>query len=188
MIKHTIFAIAIGMLIFFLYLMQYTGAFKPITIGLDKRGPYTLIYKEHTGAYHKIVSEIEAVEKWARENKLKCRLSFGEYFDNPKAVEEGRLRSRGGCLIDPNNADESKIFDELKTKLPDGFKSDTFNETQAIVALFSGSPGIGPLKVYPKADSFSQENKIKRKGSVFEIYEIFDQTSMQTIYIWPILE
>lgn len=188
MIKHTIFAIGIGMLIFFLYLMQYTGAFKPITIGLDKRGPYTLIYKEHTGAYHKIVSQIEVVEKWARENNLKCRLSFGQYFDNPSLVEEGRLRSRGGCLIDPENPEETKTFETLKNKLPEDFKTDTFSETKAVVALFTGSPGIGPLKVYPKADDFIETNKLIRQGSIFEIYEIFDQNAMQTVYIWPIQE
>lgn len=186
MIKHTLYAVTIGLLIFFLYLLQYTGAFKSVNIAVDQRGPYTLIYKDHVGAYHKMVSTIEDVEKWAKDNGLKCRLSFGEYFDDPKLVEEGRLRSRGGCFIDPNDPHEQTVFDPLKNKLPEGFKTDVYPETKAVAALFTGAPGIGPLKVYPKAEEFIAKGKLEKSGPVLEIYEIFDKNAMQTIYIWPI--
>ena len=184
MIKHTLTALSIGFLIFILYIMQYTGAFKSVTVGMDQRGPYTIIYKEHTGAYHKIVSTIQQVETWAKENKLKCRLSFGEYFDNPSMAEEGRLKSRGGCMIDPLSTDELVIFNKLN--LPADFKTDIIPETKAVVALFSGTPGIGPMKVYPKAEEFIQKGKLKKKGSVIEIYEVFDHKSMNTTYLWPV--
>ncbi len=188
MIRHTLTAFSIGFLIFFLYLMQYTGAFKSVTVGMDKRGPYTLIYLEHTGAYHQIVSKIQTVETWAKENKLNCRLSFGEYFDNPDMVEEGRLKSRGGCLIDPLVPDELKVLSALiqNKKLPIDFKTNIIPETQAVVALFSGTPGIGPMKVYPKAEEFILNGKLKKKGSVIEIYEVFDHKSMNTTYLWPV--
>jgi AraC family transcriptional regulator len=55
-----------------------------------------------------------------------------------------------------------------------------------VVALFTGAPGIGPLKVYPVAEDYMLENKLTRKGGVIEIYEIFDKRAMQTTYIWPI--
>ncbi|MBC7419999.1 MAG: AraC family transcriptional regulator [Bdellovibrio sp.] len=186
MIKHTIYAIAVGMLIFFLYLFQYTGAFKSVNIAIDQRGPYTIVYKEHTGAYHRIVSSIEEVEKWSREQGLKCRLSFGEYFDDPSAIEEGRLKSRGGCLIDPLVKEENTVLEKVKASLPADFKIDVIAETKAVVALFSGAPGIGPLKVYPKANDFIVKNKLTKKGSVIEIYEVFDSKSMQTTYLWPV--
>ncbi len=188
MIKHTFFAITIGLLIFVLYLLQYTGAFKSVTLGVDQRGPYTLIYKSHTGAYHQISQTILDVEKWAQNNGLKCRLSFGEFFDNPKITEEGRLKSRGGCLIDPINEAESTLFNKLKANLPTDFKTDLFQPTKAVVALFNGAPGIGPLKVYPQAEKFIKKGHLKTKGPVMEIYEIFDKKNMQTIYIWPIQE
>lgn len=186
MIKHTIFAIGLGMLIFFLYLFQYTGAFKSVTVAIDQRPAYTVVYKDFTGPYHKIVANIEEVEKWFKSQGLSCRLSFGEYFDDPRQVEEGRLKSRGGCLLDPQKPEEEKILAEKKSQLPAEFKSDILPATEAVVALFTGAPGIGPLKVYPKAEEFMIENKLKRKGSVIEIYEVFDQQSMQTIYMWPI--
>lgn len=186
MIKHTLFAVTIGLLIFFLYLMQYTGAFKSVTVGVDQRGPYTMIYKEHNGAYHTIVSTIEEVEKWTQSHGLKCRLSFGEYFDDAKLVEEGRLKSRGGCLVDPLDEKESVKFETLKNQLPPDFKWEKYNETKAVVALFTGAAGIGPLKVYPRAEEFIKKASLQKKGPVLEIYEIFDKSAMQTVYVWPI--
>lgn len=186
MIKHSLYAFSLGFIIFLLYLFQYTGAFKSVSIDRDERGPYTVIFKSHVGPYHKIVSSIEEVENWAKANGLKCRLSFGEFFDDPRNVEEGRLNSRGGCLVDPLITEENKILDALKEKLPADFKIAEIARTKAVVALFTGAPGIGPLKVYPKAEDYISENKLVRKGSVLEIYEIFDRKSMQTTYIWPL--
>lgn len=178
MIKHTVFAIGIGMLVLFLYLFQYTGAFKKVLIATDTRGPYNIIYKDYVGPYHKIVSTIEEVETWAKSQGLKCRLSFGEYFDNPDQVEEGRLRARGGCLVEAE--------EKTPATLPNTFQSGVIPSMKAVVALFDGAPGIGPIKVYPKAADYIIENKLIKKGSVLEIYEIFDSRSMQTTYIWPV--
>lgn len=188
MIKHALYAFSLGFVIFLLYLFQYTGAFKSVTIDQDERGPFTIIFKTHVGPYHKIVSTIEEIETWARANGLKCRLSFGEYFDDPRVVEEGRLNSRGGCLIDPLIAEEKTVLEKLKTSLPKDYKIDELPKTKAVVALFTGAPGIGPLKVYPKAEDYITENKLTRKGSVIEIYEVFDKGAMQTTYIWPVQE
>lgn len=186
MIKHALYAFSLGFIIFLLYLFQYTGAFKTVTVDQDERGPYTVIFKTHIGPYHKIVSTIEEIETWTKANGLKCRLSFGEYFDDPRMVEEGRLNSRGGCLIDPLIEEEKNVLEKLKTNLPQDYKIDEIPKTKAVVALFTGAPGIGPLKVYPKAEDYITEHKLSRKGSVIEIYEVFDKRAMQTTYVWPI--
>lgn len=186
MIKHALYAFSLGFIIFFLYLFQYTGALKTVSVDIDERGPYTIIFKPHVGAYHKIVTNIEEVETWAKDNGLKCRLSFGEYFDDLRAVEEGRLNSRGGCILDPLIPDESSKLEKLKGSLPADFKIAEIPKGKAVIALFTGAPGIGPLKVYPKAEDYISEHKLVRKGSVIEIYEVFDRKSMQTTYIWPL--
>lgn len=186
MIKHTIYAIFLGMLVFALYLFQYTGAFTSVTVATDQRPEMNVIFKDYKGAYHQIVSTIEEVETWAKKNDLKCRLSYGEYLDNPNQVEEGRLRARAGCIVDPLVPSEITQFNKLKTKLPQGFKADTILPMKAVVAVFSGAPGIGPLKVYPKAQDYISKEKLVSLGSVFEIYEIFDSKSMQTTYLWPV--
>lgn len=187
MIRHTIFAIGLGLLIFFLYLFQYTGAFKSVSVSVSDRPEYQIIYKDFVGPYHKIVSTIQEVEKWTQTQGMACRLSFGEYFDDPRSIEEGRLKSRGGCLVDPlKKAEEMKIWLSLKDKLPADYKIDVIPATKAVVSIFEGAPSIGPMKVYPKAEEFILQNNLIRKGSVLEIYEIFDQKSMQTTYIWPL--
>lgn len=185
MIKHSLYALFLGLILLFLYIFQYTGAFKTVTISQDERGPYQILFKNHVGPYHKIVSVIEEVETWARANSLKCRLSFGEYFDDPRAVEEGRLNSRGGCIIEASTG-ETVTLEKLKSNLPPEFQISEIEKTKAVVALFTGAPGIGPMKVYPKAEDYISDNKLTRKGSVIEVYEVFDKRSMQTIYIWPI--
>lgn len=184
MIKHTIFALAAGMLFLFIYMAQYTGAFKSVPVGLDSRGPYILVYKEHNGAYHKIIESLTSVETWAKENSVNCHFTFGEYFDNPSLVEEGRLRSRTGCLIE---ASETAAIEKLNSiTLPKDIKKDEWKKTKTVVALFTGSPGIGPYKVYPKAEDFIRDNKLKHVGSILEIYEVLGQKAMNTTYIWPV--
>ncbi len=184
MIKHTLFAVSIGLVLFFLYLLQHTGAFKSVAIGTDERGPYTLIYLEHTGAYHKIVDKIIQVETWAKDNSLNCRFTFGEFFDNPNVAEEGRLKSRGGCLIDSTQVEDVLGF--KKATLPEGFKITELPKRKTIVALFNGSPGIGPFKVYPKVEDFMLERKLVGNGAVVEIYEVLDAKNMNTTYLFPV--
>ncbi len=184
MIKHAIFAMGLGFLVIILYVLQYTGAFKSVTVSVDERQALQIISKDYIGPYHKIVTTIEEVETWSKANGLKCRLSFGEYLDNPDTVEEGRLRARGGCIIDPLVPEEKIKISQLN--LPDGFKLSTLPAGKAVVAIFSGAAGIGPLKVYPKALEFIEKEKLIKKGNVIEIYEIFDAKSMQTTYLWPV--
>lgn len=184
MIRHTLFAVAIGLILFFLYLFQYTGAFKSVAVGTDERGPYTIIYQEHVGAYHKIVDKLTQVETWAKENSLNCRFTFGEFFDNPKVSEEGRLKSRGGCLVESSQITDVEAY--KKTTLPANFKIDELPKRKAVVALFNGSPGIGPFKVYPKVEDYMQERKLVSNGAVVEIYEVIDKNTMHTTYLFPI--
>lgn len=190
MLKHLFYATGLGVLLFILYLLQYTGAFKSVTIDRDQRGPYTVIYKKHVGAYHKIVGTIQEVETWSRENGLKCRLSFGVYYDDPRIVEEGRLNSIGGCLVDTELAEDVAAYEKVKAQLPADYETMVLEKTQAVVALFTGAPGIGPLKVYPKAEDYIAEHRLSRRGWVMEIYEVFNantkKPTVQTTYIWPL--
>lgn len=186
MIRHTFFAIGLGMILFVLYLVQYTGAYKSVQIKVEQKGPYTVIYKKHVGPYHKIAEVITAVETWSQAQGLKCRLSFGEFYDDPRLVEEGRLNSRGGCLIDTDSADEQAAYEKIKTTLPTDFLTDQIPQTNAVIGLFEGAPSIGPIKVYPKAEEYIAENRLTKKASVIEIYEVFGKSSIQTQYIWPI--
>lgn len=179
------------------YLSWHLGAFKSMTFLELKLPTTTVVSKKHTGAYHKIVSVIEDVEKFAKSQGLNCRLSFGEYFDSPDVVEEARLKSRGGCII---MAEEEPLL--KKITWPEGIEVSTVPSREYVIALFSGSPGIGPMKVYPKTMQYIHDKKWSVDGPIIEVYEILSPSQpdaaaaasgsdrisreMTTSYLFPI--
>ena len=162
------------------YFTWYLGAFKPVLIAEKNQGPFHLLYKEHTGAYHKIAPTIAEVETWAKSKGLDCSRTFGEYFDDPRSVDEGRLHSRGGCLLNelPSNLQNELSLSEYKTSdLP---------EKKYVTAVFEGSPGIGPMKVYPKVEEYFSAKGQKPSGAVMEIYVVHSEKAMTTTYLFPL--
>jgi hypothetical protein len=138
-------------------------------------GPFSLVYKKHLGAYHKIVPVIEQVEGWVRSQGEPCTLSFGEYIDDPKQVEQDRLRSNGGCIVQG-----------IMANLPPNFEQKTIQRRFFIRAQFDGSPGIGPYKVYLKANDLMAKKGLVPDGSVYEIYEILPSQQMRTEYYFTV--
>ncbi|MBC7371114.1 MAG: GyrI-like domain-containing protein [Bdellovibrionaceae bacterium] len=157
------------------WMAYYLGAFKSVEINSASRPAMKMIYKEHVGSYHKIVAVIQEVETWAKSQGIDCTQSFGEYIDDANMVEEIRLRSRGGCIVR-----------EIPKTLPEGFKSQEIPERSYVTAIFEGSPGIGPVKVYPKAEVFMRENGLVMDGPVIEIYVIHSEKEMTTTYLFPL--
>jgi effector-binding domain-containing protein len=176
MIKHLILAVFIGLVSFVIYLYVYLGAYKSPTLVLENRPGLNLLYKAHFGAYHKINSVITEVETWAKANQLDCSLSFGEYLDHPHQVEEGRLRSRGGCVLKT---------DLQVPALPEGFELASYPERLYVVATFEGAPSIGPYKVYNKVETYMVQNLLRPAGPVIEIYENAVQ-GFVTTYLFPV--
>ncbi len=156
------------------YFYWYLGGWRSVTITEKKMGPYFMLAKDHVGAYHKIAPVIQEVESWAKSQSLDCSKTFGEYLDDPETVEQGRLKSRGGCLL------------SAKPTLPlaEGMQVIDLPEADYVVANFDGSPAIGPMKVYPKVTEYFEAMKKKITSSVIEIYEVHSQTSMSTTYLF----
>ena len=175
MFKHLVAAVFLGAVGFVTYLLIHLGAFKPVAISEELGPSMKLIYKEHSGAYHKIVEIIQEVEGGAIKNGIDCRRSFGEYIDKPAEVEEGRLRSRGGCWVT-----------EIPANMPPDFKSEEYPERNYVKAVFEGSPSIGPWKVYSKVDGYIEDNRKKLSGNVIEVYLIKSPKEMVTTYLFPI--
>lgn len=171
-----VFALAIvtSIVLGAIYLYSYLGAYKPVTLALEKRGPYFFLYKQHLGPYHKIVGKIEEVEKWALDHNMRCPKTFGEYLDNPEAVDEDRLRSHGGCIMGAS----------VETVPPD-FQYQVRPEKLYAVAKFDGSPAIGPFKVYPKLRHFLEEQRLKSSSPAIEIYTV-NGSSVSTEYLFAI--
>ncbi|MCB0393056.1 MAG: GyrI-like domain-containing protein [Bdellovibrionales bacterium] len=152
----------------------YLGAFKEVHIEKTYVPNLHLIYKLHTGAYHKIGKSIEEVEKWAKEKGLNCDISFGEYFMDPKSVDESLLRSHAGCVTK----------DTYEGELPNEWNQRDLEESPALLAHFDGSPAIGPYKVYPKVNEYLKQQGLGEYQSVFEIYSLVnDHFSTQYYFL-----
>jgi AraC family transcriptional regulator len=166
-----ILAMALGLLI-------YLGAFKSVTITTAEAGPYKVVYKTHLGAFHKIVPDIEEVERWATSHGEACISSFGEYLDDPSIVDEDRLHSNGGCLV---NGDWSGAG-----RLPEGLLYREITPRLYAIAEFDGAPSIGPQKVYPRVSTYLAAQSLKTDGPVIEIYERMPGAQLRTHYHFPV--
>lgn len=173
--KNIFFTLIVVILGFGIWFIYSVGIFKTVEVREETGPSMILLYKEHTGPYHKIIDAISAVEDFAKEKKLSCRKTFGEYLDNPEVVEHDRLRSLGGCVLDLPVTGLNEI-------LPSDIKSKEISEKKYVVAEFYGAPMIGPYKVYPKLDEYFHTHNLKRSNSVLEIYEMVSEKELKTKY------
>ncbi len=157
-------------------LFTYVGLFKSVSLGVSEEGPLQLVANNHVGPYHKIVPKIEEVERWAVANGEACKISFGEYLDDPNRVDEDRLKSRGGCLVEK----------EWSQGLPAGLVYQVVPRRLYVTASFEGAPSIGPFKVYPKALELIEKEGLVQDGPVIETYERLPEQKLRTRYYFPV--
>lgn len=175
MIKKLALAAFIALIGFAIYLYVYLGGFKEPRFMVLEQGPLHLVYVSHSGAYHEIGPKIESVEAWAHSRGYACDRTFGEYLDNPSAVDQDRLRSQGGCVMK----------ESVRDALPEGMKYEERPARRYLVGTFEGSPAIGPFKVYPKAYETMESQRLKSDGPTIEIYTVHG-TSVTTQYLFPV--
>ncbi|WP_413586810.1 GyrI-like domain-containing protein [Bdellovibrio sp. HCB274] len=176
--RYIIVFVVVMVISFGTYLATYLGAFKGVEISEAQQGPFKTIYIEHVGPYHKVNKVIEKVERFMKEKGVICQRTFGEYLDDPRQVEEARLRSKVGCLID-----------KMPEGAPEEMKEGEIPARAYVVAVFTGSPGIGPLKVYPRVEAYLQQKNLKQTDASIEIYEIHsitEKSAMTTTYLFPV--
>lgn len=162
MIKTIFLALFLGAVGLVIYLYVHLGVSRNVEIEVGERGPLYLLYKNHLGAYHQIGPTIDEVERWARSNSIHCPQTFGEFLDDPKAMDQDRLRSRAGCLL------SAKL-----TSPPGEFTYEERPAQKYVIAKFEGSPSIGPFKVYPKVQKFIEDNRMSTPSNpVIEIYTV----------------
>lgn len=176
--KYILFFVLVVLISFGLFLANYLGAFKGVDITSAQQGPFITVYIEHVGPYHKVNKIIEKVEQEMKAKNTACGRTFGEYLDDPRQVEEARLRSKVGCIVD-----------KAPEGLTEDFKVGEIPARQYVIATFTGSPGIGPMKVYPKVNDYMLKQNVKQSGAVVEIYEIHsitEKNAMTTTYLFPV--
>jgi len=174
MIRTLLLALFTAALTLAIYLFFYLGFYKPVDIAVADRPELKLLFKPHMGAYHFIGPVIREVEAWSAQNHVACDKTFGEYIDDPASVDQDRLRSRGGCLVN------GPVM-----SAPADFQYETRPARKYVVAHFSGSPSIGPFKVYPKVRDYFEKQKLKSSQPVIEVYTVHDN-SVDTEFLFPL--
>jgi AraC family transcriptional regulator len=160
MFKKIIFVVLSAVVFFAAALSYKLGVFKTVDVQDPEPQTFYLLFKEHIGPYHKIVTVIQQVEEVALGLNLPCSHTFGQYLDDPREVEEDRLKSRGGCLLTQPlqgvQLPQALHFEILKGEF--------------VSALFNGSPAISPYKVYPKLFHWLEINRREMGGPILEVY------------------
>lgn len=175
MIKKALLLFVLSLVGLAVYLYFYLGAYKDPEISTGESGPLILLYTEHLGAYHQIGPKIEMVERWAEARGLNCARTFGEYLDDPSAVDQDRLRSRAGCVLAAPYSGETEDF-TLETR----------PRRTYVIARYNGSPAIGPFTVYPKVFEYIQTQRLKLEGPTLEIYSVHGK-AVDTEYLFPVV-
>ena len=187
MLRWLLLSVLLALLSFGFSLAYRLGAFKSPTFTVAEESILFFVYKEHIGPYHKIVGTIEEVEAWAKGKGITCTRTYGEFLDNPEVIDEARLRSHCGCVLDDAQAGAMS--------LPEGFHFEERPAQKYIKVTFEGSPSIGPFKVYSQVKEMATNQRMTLGTSNFEIYDIHQAEgspdsskadSMTTTYLFPI--
>jgi AraC family transcriptional regulator len=172
--RKVVFFVFSSMIVFSITLFFRLGGHKDVLIEVGEYPEMKLGYKDHYGPYHKINSAITFVENWAKSQNISCEKTFGEYFDDPRSVEERRLRSIGGCILNTKIVPTEFI---LYKEIP---------KRTYVKATFAGAPSIGPFKVYPKVEEYIKSHNLNAKGAPIEVYTIHSTQAAVVEYYFPI--
>ena len=175
--KKAIFTTIAAILAFSVFMYFRLGMNKTVMLEAREAGPFKTLYQKHTGPYYKIAEKIEFVEKWALANGVSCSKTFGQYIDDPQSVDEDRLQSEGGCIVEDMPSDlkplEGMIVGEIAKR-------------KYLMAKFDGAPSVGPYTVYPKAFEWLSKNSMTLDGPIVEIYNVLNAKEVVTEYLFPI--
>jgi len=148
------------------------GGFSNVKVHIKKTGGETLVYRDLKGSYSQTGDEINKINYDLKILfKIESVRGFGIYFDNPHNVEDSKLRSEAGCILE--NADTTQI-----SGVKEKFNIKVFPVKNYITAEFpfkgKMSIMIGVMKVYPSLMKFAKENGYSEVGPIMEIYDMPD--------------
>ena len=149
---------------------------------------YELLAVSKNGAYHEINDTLIALEKWAAEKQINCNETFGLFYDNPDVVEQQRLRADVGCVIPTEDVAKLNEINLSTEKIleKDSLKRLTVTSSKVLIANFSGSPWLGPYKVYGQAQQRFHDMGAAFQFPVLEIYKTKEAVP-HTEYVFFIL-
>lgn len=135
----------------------FLGLFQSVNIRKIQAGPYKIMCLDHIGSYKNICRKIKSVDELLSKNKIKPIAFCGVFYDDPRKIDEDKLRSKGGCIV--------KEFADI-----DILEQLTIPKTEVVSASIKAHPAIAPIKTYPKIEQWLSKNKYKVTGPSLEIY------------------
>lgn len=169
-----IFKIILGVIICLIIIasMIYAnyGGFSKLRFQINKEGGETLVYKEMNGPYNQsgqVISKLGFDLK--NEFKIEPSRMFGTYFDDPRKVDESKLRSEVGCILEAS--DTARVY-WIKAKF--NVKICPVKNYITTEFPYKGrmSIMIGLMKVYPALMKYVKENGYSDAGPIMEIYDM----------------
>lgn len=145
----------------------YLGLFTSVRFSKKNIGPYYLVCEKYIGAYSNTGEVMDRIYNELKKDNVDAERGFGLYYDNPREVEESKLRSIVGCILE---RDYHNRLNELKKK----YRIELFPQTQCITTSFpyKGTLSIfmGIIKVYPGLSEEIEKGGYKQVP-VMEIYD-----------------
>jgi uncharacterized glyoxalase superfamily protein PhnB len=161
--------IILVVLILLIAAFAYFGGFSKITIQNSSLGGEILVYENLTGAYNQAGKITDKVYyTLLNEYNIETTKGFSIFYDNPKHVEQSKLRSEIGCIVD-------NIDNQTLETLKENLLVKTLPAENRISAEFpfkgSFSIMLGLMKVYPAFEKYIAEHNLA-DGPVMEIYDV----------------
>ena len=170
-------AIVIVLIVFgiIIAVLRFFGCFYKINLKTVNSGGEILIYENVTGAYNQASKISNKVYYELLNNyKIETFKGFGIYYDNPKTVEQNKLRSEVGCIGE--NID-NKTLEKIKEQFQ--VKNLPIENYLAAEFPFKGFPSIiiGMIKAYPIIEKYIIEKGFE-DGPIMEIYDVQNKKIM----------
>ena len=148
----------------------YFGAFAKVEVKTSQMGGETIVYEELTGSYAQTSKATDRVyDALLKDEKIETYKGIGIYFDDPKKVEESRLRFQAGCILEGVSPEKIKEL-EKKYKvrtLPVGENASVEMPFKGMVSIL-----IGLKRAYPALADYLKKNNIVSEYPSIEIYDV----------------
>ena len=172
-----IFAALIIIILMSTVYLAYFGLFAGVEIKEIKKGPWVFVYEKHTGSYSGTKNVADKIYRaLSKEEKIETPRGIGIFYDKPGDVEEAKLRSIAGCLLEEKDL----------ARVPKLEKKYRVGEVPAGSVLFVEFPMkgrlsiiMGAIKVYPKLNALMKH----KKYTPVPIIEIYDPGKSRLYYV-----
>jgi len=167
--KFVLIALVI-LILLILLLIAYFGGFKKLDITVKETGGEILVFDSIKGNYKNSAAVMDKIYYSLLNNeKITTYKGFGIYYDNPKKVEEAKLRCDAGCVLEEKDTSKAEM---LKQK----YSLKTFPVKKYIVTEFPHKGNISVIfsimKVYPALAEYARSNGWYDDAPVMEIYDV----------------